>query len=285
MRRPEPEHDPGKQVQGYRRAMERNPGSLRFAEYADQLRQAGMLADATLLCARGLARHPGYATGHTVMGEIFLDQGLEGKAEREWREALRLDPTHPRAHLRLGQLYLARGKTDLAAAAFEAALLSQPDLAEAQAGLAKARGPQPPAQQMLDDGQERQWRAGGRPEWLTSDRLEELAERARRCEGVESAALANRDGLVLAGALPRGAQPSAGALAALRLIEESQNLLRRLGAGRLRGAALYGEGGGVRCVGLEDLALIVGVNSNVPPGSEQHGIEDILSSGDSTGDG
>ena len=106
-------------VERYRRILSRDPGSLRFAEFADELRRRGSLSEAAAVCARGLLRHPHYATGHVVMGEIFRDRKLPEKAEQEWREALRLDPGHPRAHLRVGELCLERGDTERAASESE----------------------------------------------------------------------------------------------------------------------------------------------------------------------
>jgi Tfp pilus assembly protein PilF/predicted regulator of Ras-like GTPase activity (Roadblock/LC7/MglB family) len=269
------------EVEAYRRLLARNPGSLCFAEYADRLREAGMISDATRICARGLSRHPGYATGHVVMGEVFLERGLPEKAEREWLEALRFDPGHPRGHLRLGELYMSRGETARAMVEFRSALLHRPDFPEAQArvaelceevaGGADAReAPQP----------EEQWRPGDRPAWLTGDRLEELVETVAACDGVESAALANRDGLVLAGSLPPGADPGTGPVGALRLVEEARSLLRRLAAGRLKAALMCGAGGGVRCLPLDDLTLVAGISAEAPPGAVQRAIEHVLAHGD-----
>ena len=126
-------------MERYRRILSRDPGSLRFAEFADELRRHGNLSEAAAVCARGLLRHPHYATGHVVMGEIFRDRKLPEKAEQEWREALRLDPGHPRAHLRVGELCLERGDTERAASESEAALLLNPESPEAYALLARAR--------------------------------------------------------------------------------------------------------------------------------------------------
>ena len=241
-----------------RRLLQRDPDSLRFAELADHLRRAGLTSDATAVCARGLMRHPGYATGHVVMGEIFRDAGMMDKAEREWLEALSLDPGHPRAHLRLGELYQSQGESNRAVAAFEAALLSNPQFAEARSRLAEMRGDFP--QERADPGEaptdEGRWHPGERPVWLTSSRFEDLVAAVRGCPPVETAALVDSDGLLLAGEMPAPRDPEAAAKTVVQAVARARDLLARLGAGRLRSALIRGKKGSFRCLSLGDLTLI-----------------------------
>jgi len=248
------------EVEEYRRRLQRDPDSLRFAEFANHLRRAGLTSDATAICARGLMRHPAYATGHVVMGEIFRDADLIEKAEREWREALRLDPGHPLAHLCLGELSLSRGEVEQAEAAFRAALASNPNLAEARAKLAELTGEastQTASPIPASDGH-RSWEPGERPDWLASSRFEHLVARVGACASIQTAALANSDGLLLAGDMPAAADPAASAVAAAELMSELRDLLVRIAAGRLRAAVLVGNKGSVHCVALGDLMLVAG---------------------------
>jgi predicted regulator of Ras-like GTPase activity (Roadblock/LC7/MglB family) len=258
--------------------LEREPGSLRFAEFADELRRDGKLSDATAICARGLTYHPGYATGHVVMGDIFRDAELPEKAEVEWREALRLDLTHPQAYLRLGELHLSRGEPERAVAMFEAALLHNPGLAEAQAKLAVARRRM--SGESGDEGEEaadaRQWRPGEWPAWLTSERFEELVEAVSDCGSVEAAALVNSDGLLLEGSLPVPGKLGGGAGGAAELLAEARDLMRRLAGGRLRAAFIGGEGGSLRCVALADLMLAATLKPGSQVGAAKAEIEEAI---------
>lgn len=265
------------EVEAYRRLLQRNPGSLRFAEFADQLRRAGKLSDATTICARGLAHNPDYATGHLVMGEIFRDAGLLEKAERECREALRLDQAHPRAHLRLGELYLSRGQLKEATASFQAALMCKPDFPEAQARLEEARR----GGGMGGAGEEGaahadQWRPGERPTWLTSARLGELVEAVTGCQSVQTAGVINADGLLLEGTAPSAGRAEGGAGAPVELVREARDLTRRLAAGRLRGALICGEDGSVQCLPLGDLTLTAALNPETSAPAARAQIEEAV---------
>jgi len=265
------------EVDRYRRVMERDPGSLRFAEFADRLRRDGKISDATAICARGLAYNPNYATGHVVMGEIFRDAGLLEKARQEWGEALLVDRTHPRAHLRLGELHLSRGEVRQAVAAFETALLYNPDFPEAQARLGEAReGADRGRGDHEEAGAAASRRPGERPVWLTSDRFEELVAAVSRCRSVEAAALVNSDGLLLDGNLPAPGRAEGGAGAAAELVTAARDLMKRLAAGRLRAALVRGDGGSLRCVALGDLTLAATLKPGVPVGAAGEEMEEAV---------
>ncbi len=267
-------------VDEYRRVLEREPGSLRFAEFADKLRRDGKISDATTICARGLAYHPGYATGHVVMGDIFRDAGLPEKAEAEWREALELDFTHPQAYVRLGELHLSRGEPERAVAMFETALVHNPRFPEAEARLGEAR------RRMSGEGGGegedaaggRQWRAGEWPRWLTSERFEELLEAVSQCRSVQSAALVNSDGLLLEGSLPVPGALGGGAAGAAEVVAEARDLMRRLAAGRLRAMLIAGDGGSLRCLVLGDLVLAATLKLGARVGAAKAEIEEAIAS-------
>jgi len=265
-------------VDRYRRLLEREPGSLRFAEFADQLRRDGKISDATAICARGLAHNPGYATGHVVMGDIFRDAGLPDRAEAEWREGLGLDSTHPQAYLRLGELHLSRGEPERAVAMFEAALLHNPGFPEAQAKLAEAR------RRLSGEGgaeqdeaaSARRWRLGERPAWLTSERFEELVEAVADCRSVEAAALVNLDGLLLEGSMPVPGRVGGGAGVTADLVAEARDLMRRLAGGRLRAALVQGEGGSLYCLALGDLTLAATLKPGAQVGAARAELEGAI---------
>lgn len=257
----------------YRRRLRRDPGSLLFAEFADHLRRAGDISAATAICARGLLRHPGYATGHVVMGEIFHDAGHPDKAEREWREAIGLDPGHPRAHLRLGEMYLARGERELAVAAIETVLLHNPEAAEAHALLDRAQGKQAQPQEDVAGAPAAPPR---RPDWLTADRFEEVVSAVADCASVDGALLANSDGLWLCGNLNAGADSEAGSAAAAALMQEAQRVVTALGAGKLRAVSIRGREGSLRCRALSEVTLVAALGPRVALGVADAEIEDAI---------
>ena len=270
--------DTRREVEGHRRLLRRDPQSLRFAELADQARRQGGLAEATALCARGLLQHPHYATGHVVMGEIFWDRKLEEKAEREWREALRLDPGHPRAHLRLGALYLERGDTARAIAAVEAALLANPQLEEARDLLERAHGRQPKEQRPGEASEARRKPSGGSPPWLSASHFEAFLEAVRECPAVESAMLANGDGMLLAGgAATASPDPERAAASAVELARIARRMIAQLGAGKLRSALVRGKSGGLRCIALDDTTLIAALAAGASVGAASAEIDDAIS--------
>ena len=252
-------------AEGYRRLWRRDPHSLRFAELADLARRQGHLPQAAALCARGLLLHPSYATGRVVMGDIFWDQNLEDRAEQEWQEALRIDPRHPRAHLRLGELYLRRGDLPRARAAVEAALTWNPESAEARALLARVSG-RPSALARAGAG-----RAAPPP--MSPARCQEAVAAVSACASVSRAAVVNSDGSTVAGT---DAHPEAGSAAVAQLIREARRITPQLGGGRLRGALLQGTGGSLRCLVLEQLLLIAGLEPGVSPSAADAEIEQAI---------
>ncbi len=237
----------------YLRLLAREPNSLRFAEYADHLRRMGKLPDATAVCEHGLARHPGYATGHVVMAEILAAADMKEKASAELREALRLDPCHPRAHLALGELYLIQGERTKAAAAFEAALLYSPGLPEAQAGLAEAKGQVVQAKASDPPRGSGERKAGERPGWLTADKTQVFVELVAAIPLVRGAAVVGAGGKVVAGAMPGCSE--AGIV--VSVLNDARSLSSRLGAGRLRSFLVCSGEAEARYTPLGELTLVV----------------------------
>jgi tetratricopeptide (TPR) repeat protein len=256
------------EAERYRRLLRRDPTSLRFAEYAERLRRAGKVTDATAICARGLMHHPGYATGHAVMGEIFRDAGLMDKAEQEWREALRLDPRHPRAHLCLGELHRSRGDLAQAAASFETAVALNPHSSEARDKLAElSESPAPgqtgeTASPLHHDDRHRE---PARPP-LSAEECGALVDALCRTAVVEAAALTDAGGTPVAGHASSSGVPDSVLAAAVSLTAAAKNLTSRLGAGRIRGVLLRGSRGGLRCVPVGDLTMIATLDPKTPPG-------------------
>ena len=268
-----------REPKSYYRLLGRDPSSLRFAEFAECCRSRGQLSEAATLCARGLMRHPNYATGHVVMGEIYYDQQLPDRAQGEWMEALRLDPHHPLAHFRLAELYAERGETRKAAAELEAALVFNPSFGEARALLAKIETRSEAAgERKVQLEAAPQDRAQERSAGLTTSQFNELLAAVQTCEFVENALLANPDGLMLAGNLPTAAGPEAGAALAVELAREARELLNRLGAGKLKSVLIRGRDGSLRCVALPYATLIAALKPEAPLGGADAEIEEAVAS-------
>lgn len=80
-------------------------------------------------------RPSGDAAGHAAAGMAAFDAGDMVKAEREFRDAVALDPKLARAQFGLGNVLVRLGRLPEAEQAFKAALAADPGLASAQANL------------------------------------------------------------------------------------------------------------------------------------------------------
>lgn len=105
----------------FRRAVELDPadGHLR-REYAEALRDFGILPEAEEQARRAVALVPGSAAAHRVLGQILLagarDQGGIEAALSPLKAANDLQPTEPAGALALGQAYLRLERYEEAAA-------------------------------------------------------------------------------------------------------------------------------------------------------------------------
>lgn len=261
----------------YLKLLAREPNSLRFAEYADRLRQLERLSDAMAVCKHGLVRHPSYATGHVVMAEILLDAGTPEMAAHHLRQALQLDPSHPRAHLLLGELLLTQGDKERAAAEFEAALLASPTLVEAQAGLAEARGVVETTAPVRSEKTATVRTAGQRPEWLTVDRIGSLVDLVAARTSVARAHVVDADGRVLASS--NFGVPRLSGEADVGFVNELRGLASRLAAGRLQSLALCGRQTLTLYLPLGDLLLVAGLRPGTDLEEEVSNLGDAVNAG------
>ncbi len=62
--------------------LKKNPGSLIFARYAQQLAIEGHISEAILILEKGIKSNQSYAIGHSVLAKILHTQNSpEGAAE------------------------------------------------------------------------------------------------------------------------------------------------------------------------------------------------------------
>jgi predicted regulator of Ras-like GTPase activity (Roadblock/LC7/MglB family) len=191
------------------------------------------------------------------MGEIYLQLERLEEAERHWTCALRLDPRHPQAHFRMGELHFIHGNLPRAIAELETAVLLRPNFVAARELLDRARN-----MPLLLPGEAET----GPPDHLSAYSV--LAA-VRQCPFVESALLATRDGRLLARTRSPASDQQLDAALAVELGWQTGRLLSQLRGGKLRGLLVKGEHGSLRCVSLPDATLIATLSREAPLGAAE----------------
>ncbi len=115
------------------------PTSLAFLELAEALRRRGQLEAAVKVARGGLARYPGLADAHDLMGRILSDQGDLAGAFDAWADALRLDPMRTGALKGIAFLYFRAGDTPAAIEHLQRAAEVDPDDISIAQALARVR--------------------------------------------------------------------------------------------------------------------------------------------------
>jgi DNA-binding transcriptional MerR regulator len=97
--------------------------------------EASSPAQAIEAYQRLLERDPGMADAHVNLGRLFHLTGERGRAEAQYRDAVRLAPDDPVPHYNLGVLLEEQGRRDEAAHAYNQAVSRDPDFADAHCNL------------------------------------------------------------------------------------------------------------------------------------------------------
>lgn len=118
-------------IEMYFQKLDRNPRSLAFAPLAEAYLEHGWVEEARQVCLRGVSLHPNYATGHLILGEIYLKLENYAEARREFEIALELMPGILGANLGIARAAVAEGKHALAREAVRAELALNPNDREA----------------------------------------------------------------------------------------------------------------------------------------------------------
>lgn len=84
---------------------------------------------------QALDRDPGIADAHVNLGRLYHLAGERGRAEAQYRDAVRLGPDDPVPHFNLGVLLEEQGRRDEAAHAYGQAVSRDPDFADAHCNL------------------------------------------------------------------------------------------------------------------------------------------------------
>jgi tetratricopeptide (TPR) repeat protein len=75
-----------------RRRVEQDPGSIAFAQLAEECRRIGELDEAVRVCRAGLAHHPAYLSAHVTLGRALMALGCDEEARSEFEHVLRAAP-------------------------------------------------------------------------------------------------------------------------------------------------------------------------------------------------
>ena len=115
-------------IEALRKRLQKDSGSIAFAQLAEEYRRAGSFDEAIEVCRAGLARHPGYLSARVTLGRALLEVGDVESAQRELSEVVRVAPENLSAFRGLADVHRKRGESPEALARFKSAFeLASPD--------------------------------------------------------------------------------------------------------------------------------------------------------------
>lgn len=115
-------------IEALRKRLQKDPGSIAFAQLAEEYRRAGRFDEAIEVCRAGLARHPGYLSARVTLGRALLEVGDVESAQRELTEVVRVAPENLSAIRGLADVHRKRGELPEALAQFKSAFeMASPD--------------------------------------------------------------------------------------------------------------------------------------------------------------
>ncbi|MGE5245048.1 MAG: tetratricopeptide repeat protein [Betaproteobacteria bacterium] len=114
-----------------RRRVGKDPGSIAFAQLAEEYRRAGEIDEAIRVCRAGLATHPTYLSARVTLGRALLEANQLDEAQQELETVLRSAPENLAAIRGLAEIHHRRGDLQQALAQYRLALglaRNDPDL-------------------------------------------------------------------------------------------------------------------------------------------------------------
>jgi tetratricopeptide (TPR) repeat protein len=108
-------------IEALKKRIQKDPGSIAFAQLAEEYRRAGRNQESIEVCRAGLARHPGYVSARVTLGRALLEVGEVESAERELGEVLRVAPDNLSAIRGLADVHRRRGELPEALEQFRSA--------------------------------------------------------------------------------------------------------------------------------------------------------------------
>jgi tetratricopeptide (TPR) repeat protein len=92
-------------IEALKRRLQKDPGSIAFAQLAEEYRRAGRFRDAIDACRSGLAMHPGYLSARVTLGRALIETGDAEAGERELKQVLRAAPDNLSAIRALAEIH------------------------------------------------------------------------------------------------------------------------------------------------------------------------------------
>jgi len=137
--------DPGlaEAIRRQEERLQRDPGSLAFAQLADLYRKVGRTREAVTLCREGLARYPHYTTARLILAKTLAVEGTLAEALAETSAILEVAPKDVQAHRLAAELQRRLGRVDQAVVHLESALRLDPADRESRSLLALLRAAAP----------------------------------------------------------------------------------------------------------------------------------------------
>lgn len=108
-------------IEELRQRLLKDPGSIAFAQLAEEYRRAGRYRDAIHTCQAGLASHPGYLSARVTLGRALIEIGEFDSAQQELTAVLRLAPENLSAVRGLAEVHRKRGELPEALEQFKSA--------------------------------------------------------------------------------------------------------------------------------------------------------------------
>ena len=108
-------------IEALRKRLQQDPGSIAFAQLAEEYRRAGRFNEAIDVCRAGLARHPGYLSARVTLGRALLEIGDIESAQRELSDVLRVAPDNLGAIRGIAEVHRKKGEIPEALAQFRSA--------------------------------------------------------------------------------------------------------------------------------------------------------------------
>jgi tetratricopeptide (TPR) repeat protein len=121
-------------IEDLRRRVERDPGSIAFAQLAEELRRAGQCQEAVDVCRAGLAVHPGYLSARVTLGRALIEVDGLDEAKLELETVLQGARENLAAIRGLAEIHHRRNELSEALAHYRTALAlarNDPDLEQA----------------------------------------------------------------------------------------------------------------------------------------------------------
>ncbi len=121
-------------IDGLKKRLQKDPGSIAFAQLAEEYRRAGRFQESIEVCRAGLARHPGYLSARVTLGRALLEVGDIDAAQRELNDVLRVAPDNLSAIRGIAEVHRKKGEIPEALEQFRSAFeMASPDPAIEQA--------------------------------------------------------------------------------------------------------------------------------------------------------